>query len=44
LVCGDDININRLGGSRGQYIVKKETDTFLVVSKETGLEVKAKKN
>jgi len=32
-----------LGGSRGQYIVKKVTDTLLVASKETGLEVKAEK-
>jgi hypothetical protein len=42
LVYGDDIN--RLGGSRRQYIVKKETDTLLDVSKETGLEVKAEKD
>jgi len=42
LVYGDDINT--LGGSRGQYIVKKGTDTLLVDSKETGLEVRAEKN
>ena len=41
LVYGDDIKM--VGGSGGQYIVKKGTDTLLVASKETGLEVKAEK-
>lgn len=41
MIYGDNINI--LGGSIGEYIGKKVSDTLLVASKEIGLEVKPEK-